>query len=213
MRLIDPPSSPEEELNMPNIQIIPHKGCDKLDDPPDLGGFDPFKVGKLASNIPNAFANGHAYGRVCQIPAFDTVHFTDDDAAGSTNVDVKQDFVIDVYWDLSGQLISAFGGNWVVSIVFDCASNAALDFQIYSDYIPYGCPNSTCHPPTTTNTRQYHASFRVPANTVPLDPNSPIPGTFYELDVAIVLLDTCNYLPSTGITGEVPLEEVLFYSA
>jgi hypothetical protein len=201
---------------MPNIQIIPHKGCDKLDDPPTSPfdtSHDPFKFGNLASNVPNAFATGHAYGRVCQIPGPDTVHFTDDDAAASTSVDVKEDFVIDGYWDLSGQLISAFGGSWVVSIVFDCASNSALDFQIYSDHIPYGCPDQTCHPPTTNNTRQYHASFRIPANTVPLDPNSPIPGTTYELDVEIVLLNSCNSLPTTGITGSVPLEEVLFYSA
>jgi hypothetical protein len=197
---------------MPLITIVPHKGCDKLDDPPDLGGRDPFKVGKLASNVPNAFATGHAYGRVSQIPGPDPVHFTDDDAAASTSVDVKQDFVIDVYWDLSGQLISAFGGTWIVTIFFDCVSNSALDFQIQSDAIPYGCPNSTCVPPTTTNTRQYHASFLVPANTVPLDPNVPT-ATFYELDVSIVLLDTCNSLPTTGITGSVPLEEVLFFSA
>jgi hypothetical protein len=48
---------------------------------------------------------------------------------------------------------------------------------------------------------------------VPLDPNAPTPGTFYELDVSIILIDSCNSLPTTGITGSVPLEEVLFFSA
>jgi hypothetical protein len=88
-----------------------------------------------------------------------------------------------------------------------------LDFQIKNtDTIAYGCPDPTCHPPTTTNTRQYHASFLVPAGTVKVDPNFPN-GTFYEIDAAIALLDTCKSLPTTGITGSVPVEEVLFFSA
>jgi hypothetical protein len=198
-------------------QIIPTKLCDLLDDPPtdpfDLT-HDPFKFGNLASNVPNAFATGHAYGRVCQIPGPDPVHFTDDDAPASASVNVNQDFVIDVYWDLSGQLISAFGGSWVVTIFFDCASDSNLDFQIWSDNIDFLCPDPTCYPNgTTSNSRQYHTSFLVPAGTVPIDPNTPTPGTFYELDVSIVLLDVCNSLPTTGITGSVPLEEVLFYRA
>jgi hypothetical protein len=211
--LIDPPSSPKEELNMGKIVIVtPTVLCDTLDDPPP-GGRDPFKVGNLASNIPNVLVTADAFGRVCQIPGPDPVHFTDDDALVSASVNVNQDFVIDVYWDLSGPLISAFGGSWAVTIFFDCASDGSLDFQIQpAKSIDYGCPNPNCFPPTTTNTRQYHASFLVPAGTVPLDPNATT-GTFYELDVAIALLNTCNSLPTTGITGSVPLEEVLFYSA
>jgi len=193
------------------VQINPKVGCDLLDDPPPTGS-DPFKVGTLAANIPNILTSGHAYGRVCQIPGLDPIHIRDDDAPASTIVDVKQDFVIDVYWDLSGQLVSAFAGTWVVTIFFDCASSSPLDFQIYSNRIDFGCPNANCHPPTTNNSRQYHASFLVPAGTVALDPNTPTPGTFYELDVSIVLLDTCNSLPTTGIIGSVPLEEVLFFS-
>lgn len=191
--------------------------CDLLDDPPQFAGDtgrDPFKFGNLASAIPNAFVTGHAYARVCQIPGPDRDHFTDDDAPASTSVNVKQDFVIDVYWDLSGPLISAFCGSWDLTIFFDCASDATLDFQIKNtDTIDYGCPNPNCFPPpgTTTNTRQYHASFLVPAGTVKVDPNFPN-GTIYELDVAIALLNACNSLPTTGITGSVPVEEVLFFS-
>lgn len=193
-------------------QINPTVGCDLLDDPPP-GGQDPFKVGTLAANIPNILTTGHAYARVCQNPAPDSTHITDDDAPASTIVDVKQLFTIDVYWDLSGQLVSAFAGSWVVTIFFDCASSSNLDFQIYSNKIDFGCPNANCYPNgTTTNSRQYHASFSVPPDTVALDPNTPTPGTFYELDVSIVLLDACNSLPTTGIVGSVPLEEVLFYS-
>src|SRR5215469_644004 len=121
------------------VTVNPTVLCDTLDDPPP-GGSDPFKLGNLASNIPNILVTADALS------------------------------------------------------------------------IDYGCPNPNCFPPTTTNTRQYHASFLVPAGTVPLDPNATN-GTFYELDVAIALLNTCNSLPTTGITGSVPLEEVLFYSA
>lgn len=196
------------------ITIIPTVRCDTLDDPPTSAVdilHDPFKFGNLAAAIPSSLVTGHAYGRVCQNPGPDPagVHFTDDDALASASIDVKQTFVIDVYWDLSGTLVSAFGGTWIVTIFFDCASNSALDFQIQSNLIPYGCPDSTCFPPTTTNTRQYHASFLVPANTVTA--NVPT-GTPYELDVSIVLLDTCNSLPTTGIVGFVPLEDILFFS-
>jgi hypothetical protein len=212
--LIDPPCSPKEELNM-IILIDATELCDLLDDPPlsdDDTAHDPFKFGTLASAIPNAFATGHAYARVCQIPGPDPIHFTDDDALASTSVNVNQDFVIDVYWDLSGALISAFSGSWDLTIFFDCASDGTLDFQIKNtDNIDYGCPNPNCVPPTTANTRQYHASFLVPAGTVKVDPNFPN-GTIYEIDVAIALLDACNSLPSTGITGSVPVEEVLFFS-
>jgi hypothetical protein len=95
-------------------------------------------------------------------------------------------------------------------------SNASLDFSIFSDEIPFGCPDPKCVPPTTNSTRQYHASFLVPAGTVPLDPNTPTPGTFDELDVSIVLLSQCldpttgKKVP-TGVIGSVPLEEVLFF--
>ncbi len=184
---------------------------DTLDDPPP-GGSDPFKLGTLAADIPNTLVNGHAYGRVSQNPSPDPIHFTDDDAPASTSVNVNQPFVIDVYWDLSGALVSAFGGSWLVTIFFDCASNSALDFQIKpTNPIPYDYPDGTSSPPTTINTKQYHASFLAPANTVSLDPNSPT-ATFYELDVSIVLLDTSNSLPTTGIVGSVSLEEVFFFS-
>jgi hypothetical protein len=197
------------------VIVNPTVLCDTLDDAPDLGGFDPFVVGHLASNIPNAFVDGHAYGRVAQNPGPDPtgIHFTNDDAPPSTSINTNQTFVIDVYWNLSGPLISAFGGSWAVTIFFDCASDSTLDLQIQpANTIPYGCPDPNCFPPTTANTRQYHTSFLVPINTVPLDPNAPF-GTFYELDVAIALLDSCNSLPTTGITGSVALEEVLFFSA
>jgi hypothetical protein len=197
------------------VIVNPTVLCDTLDDPPTSAVdilHDPFKFGNLASNIPNSIVTGHAYGRVCQNPGPDPfgIHFTDDDAPASASIDVKQTFVIDVYWDLSGPLISAFGGSWVVTIFFDCASDSTLDFQIQpAKPIDYGCPNPTCYPPTTNNTRQYHASFLVPANTVTA--NVPT-GTPYELNVSIVLLDTCNSLPTTGIVGFVPLEDVLFFS-
>jgi len=211
MWLIDPPSSPEEELNMALVIVNPTVLCDTLDDPPDQGGTDPFVVGHLASNIPNVFVNAHAYGRIAQNPGFDATHFTDDDALPSTSININQDFVIDVYWNLNGPLISAFAGSWAVTIFFDCASNSALDLQIQAkDPVPYGCPNDGCQP-ADANTRQYHASFLVPANTVQLDPNVPN-ATFYELDVSIVLLDACKSLPTTGITGSIALEEVLFFS-
>jgi hypothetical protein len=70
----------------PNVNptfIAPTVLCDTLDTPPQFRGDisqDPFVFGNLAANIPNAFANGHAYGRISQIPAPDPVHFTDDDA-------------------------------------------------------------------------------------------------------------------------------------
>jgi hypothetical protein len=194
------------------VYIDAEELCDLLDDPPTSPfdtSHDPFKFGNLASAIPNAFVTGHAYARVCQIPGPDPIHFTDDDAPASTSVNVNQDFVIDVYWDLSGPLISAFCGSWDLTIFFDCASDATLDFQIKNtDNIDYGCPDPNCYPNgTTANTRQYHASFLVPADTVKV--NAPA-GTPYELDVAIVLLDTCNSLPTTGITGSVPVGEILF---
>jgi hypothetical protein len=208
---IDPPNSPEKELNMTLVTVSPTVLCDLLDDPPDQGGDDPFVVGHLASNIPNVFVDAHAYARIAQNPGPDPVHFTDDDALPSTSINTNQDFVIDVYWNLSGPLISAFAGSWAVTIFFDCASNADLDLQIQAtDPIPYGCPNDGCQP-ADANARQYHASFSIPANTVKLDPNVPN-STFYELDVSIVLLDNCNSLPTTGITGSVALEEVLIFS-
>jgi hypothetical protein len=171
-------------------------------------------VGNLANSlqIPLTLVNGHAFGRVAQNPGPDPtgIHFTDDDAPASASIDVKQTFVIDVYWDLSGSLISSFCGTWLVTIFFDCQSDASLDFEIQpTNAIPYGCPNPNCFPPTTRDTRQYHASFLVPANTVTVDAHS---GTPYELNVSIVLLDTCENLP-TGIIGFVPLEDILFFSA
>jgi hypothetical protein len=125
---------------------------------------------------------------------------------------VNQPFVIDVYWDLSGPLISAFAGSWAVTIFFDCVSDSTLDFQIQAaSPTPYGCPDPNCYPNgTTSNSRQYHASFLVPPGTVAANATT---GTFYELDVSIVLLDACNSLPTTGIVGSVPLEEILFFSA
>src|SRR5712691_8525089 len=177
---------------------------DTLDDPPQFPGDssrDPFRIGTLAANIPNAIVKGEIYARVSQNPSPDPIHFTDDDAPASTSVNVNQPFVIDVYWGLSGPLVSAFSGSWDLTIFFDCASDSALDFQIKpTNSIPYGCPDPTSSPLTTTNTRQYHASFLAPANTVSLDPNSPT-ATFYELDVSIVLLNSCNSLPTTGIVG------------
>ena len=195
------------------VIVDPTVLCDMLDDPPQSPGdliHDPFKFGNLAANIPNAIVTGHAYARVCQNPGPDPIHGTDDDAPASVSIDVKQTFVIDVYWDLSGPLISAFGGSWAVTIFFDCATDSTLDFQIQpSKNIPYGCPDPNCVPPTTTNSRQYHTIFRVPTSTVTADVPA---GTPYELNVSIVLLDACNSLPTTGIVGFVPLEDVLFFS-
>src|SRR5689334_17354641 len=193
------------------VDVNPTVLCDILDDPPDQGGTDPFVVGHLASNIPNVFVTAHAYGRIAQNPGPDPIHFTDDDALPSTSINTNQDFVVDVYWNLSGPLVSAFAGSWAVTIFFDCASNSNLDLQIQAtNPIPFGCPNDGCQL-ADPNSRQYHASFLVPKNTVQLDPNVPN-ATFYELDVSIVLLDVCNAQPTTGITGSIALEEVLFFS-
>jgi hypothetical protein len=196
------------------VKIAPQVCCDTLDDPPlseEDVLHDPFEFGHLASNIPNAFLTGHAYGRVTQDPGFDPVHCTDDDTPASASIDVKQQFVIDVYWDLSGPLVSAFSGSWAVTIFFDCATDADLDFQIQAyPNIDFGCPGKGCQPATAINSRQYHAIFRVPADTVQVtDPNR---GTPYKLDVSIVLLNHCNSLPTTGIIGSVELEDVLFFS-
>ncbi len=198
---------------MPPVLISPTVLCDKLDDPPEFPGdlnHDPFKFGTLATNIPNILVSANAYGRIAQNPGSDPDHFTNDDALASTTIDVKQTFVIDVYWDLSGQLVSAFCGSWAVTIFFDCETNASFDFQIQADpNIPFGCPGEGCQP-TDVNSRQYHASFLVPADTVPVTDDKR--GTPYELNISIVLLNDCNSLPTTGIVGFVSLEDVLFYS-
>jgi len=198
------------------VLVDPEERCDILDDPPQFPGDfnnDPFAFGNLATplQIPKTLVNGHAYGRVCQDPGPDPDHFTNDDAPASPSINVKQTFVIDVYWDLSGSLVSSLCGSWIVTIFFDCASDSTLDFQIQgTGAIEYGCPDPTCFPNgTSNNTRQYHASFLVPAGTVTVNATT---GTPYELNVSIVLLDVCNNLP-TGIVGSVPLEDVLFFSA
>lgn len=171
-----------------------------LDDPPDLGGFDPFAVGHLASTIPNAFVEGHAYARVAQNP-------TSDDTPGSSNVNVNQTFVIDVYWNLTGPLIPAFCGNWAVTVFFESMGPDDFDFQIIADpNVPFGCSSP---PLNDRNQRAYHASFTVPAGTVQVDPQR---GTPYELNVSLALLATCDNLP-TGIVGSIALEDILFFSA
>jgi hypothetical protein len=174
-----------------------------LDDPPDLGGFDPFVVGHLASTIPNAFVDGHAYGRATQ-----SQNPIDDDTPGSSNVNVNQPFQIDVYWNLTGPLIPAFCGNWAVTVFFESMGPDDYDFQLTADpNVSYSCPQD---PVNDRNKRAYHVSIIVPAGSyVQVDPQR---GTPYELNISLALLATCDNLP-TGIVGSIALEDILFFSA
>ena len=176
-----------------------------LDDPPDLGGFDPFVVGHLAQPIPDAFVDGHAYGRVAQ-----SQNPIDDDTPGSSNVNVNQPFQIDVYWNLSGPLIPAFCGSWAVTVFFESMGPDDYDFQITADpNIDYGCASD---PLNNRNQRAYHVSIIVPQGTVQV---GQLSGTPYELNVSLSLLATqCpNDGNPTGIVGSIALEDILFFSA
>jgi hypothetical protein len=174
---------------------------DQLDDAPDKGGTDPFVVGQLAGFIPDTFVEGHAYGRVAQSP-------TDDDTPASPNVNANETFVIDIYWNLRGPLISAFDGNWAITVYFESMGPDEWDFQLETkDPIPYGCPV----PPYNRdrNTRLYHVSMTVPKDTVLVDKQR---GTPYELNASIVLLAKCDSLPA-AVVGSIKLEDIFFFSA
>ena len=189
---------------LPTQTLAPVVSFELLDDPPAFTGDpngDPFVVGQLANAIPNAFVTGHAFARVAQNPF-------DDDTPGSSIVNTHQTFVIDVYWDLNGPLISAFCGNWAVTITFESMGPDNFDFQLVAPDpgVPFGC-NQPDNP--DRNSRIYHASFTVPQDSVQVDLQR---GTTYELNVTLALLAQCDNLPS-GIVGFIALEDILFFSA
>jgi hypothetical protein len=186
------------------LLLTPHLSFDRLDDPPPKGR-DPFEVGDLASPIPDAFVDGHAFARVAQNPGPDPVHFTDDDTPRSPIINVNESFVIDVYWDLTGPLIPAFCGTWAVTIFFESMGPDDFDFEIVEDPgVDFGCSKTR-----DRNTRSYHSSFKVPPHEVQVDPQR---GTPYELNVSLILLSTCSPSLPAGIEGFIKLEDILFFA-
>jgi hypothetical protein len=187
---------------MPSIRkvpICPVVTYDFLDDPPDEGGTDPFVVGDLTTGSLANFVKAKVYARVCQNPV-------DDDTPASKSVDAHQTWVIDVYWRLTGPLVSAFCGNWDITIYFESMGPDDYDFEIVTPgncLIGYGCPQP---PNTDRNTRIYHASYRVPADTVQTEPN----GTPYELNLGLVLFSQCDQRP-LELVGFVSLEDIFFF--
>jgi hypothetical protein len=191
----------------PVKQLIAKVSPDRLKNPPQSSeDLKPFKFGNLAPTIPDEWVDGNAYGRIAQDPGSDNPEA----APPSVTIDVNESFVIDVYWDVSGPFVSAFSGNWAVTIFFDCEMDPDKDLKIEAkNDIPFGCPSKGARPPYGSS-RQYHASFLVKPRTVEVLPDKK--GTPYELSISIVLLDTCNNAPTTGLVGFVDLGAVLFYS-
>lgn len=185
------------------VPICPVVTFDFLDDPPDEpGGDDPFVVGDLTTGSLSAFVQAKIYARVCQNPV-------DDDTPASKVVNAHQTFVIDVYWKLTGSLVSAFCGNWDITIYFESMGPDDFDFEIVTPDkcdIPYGCPQP---PNTDRNTRIYHASYTVPADTVQTEQPQ---GTPYEINLSLVLFSACDQSP-LELVGFVPLEDTYFFSS
>jgi len=189
---------------MPNrkVPICPVVTFEFLDDAPAFTGDpgrDPFVVGDMTTGTLANFVNAKVYGRIAQNPV-------DDDTPASKSVNSQQTFVIDVYWRLTGSLVAAFCGNWNITIYFESMGPDEYDFEIVLPAncpIPYGCPQP---PNTDRNTRIYHASYKVPADTVQTEPN----GTPYELNISVVLFSQCDQKP-LELVGFVPLEDVFFF--
>jgi hypothetical protein len=149
-------------------------------------GFTPLCA--FETDFPSSLLSGGIYVRVSE---------AEHPGQAARIIDSNEAWLVDVYWNLSGQAAQLISGQWRVKIFMESLGRDTLDREIP----PFGLPVST-----NPFSSYYHVQFYIPPNYVRVE---PIDGTPYEINVVTALLAN-NGRPSP-IVGFCSLDPILFY--
>jgi hypothetical protein len=153
-----------EALNGTSVQAAPVSKSDPYNDPT-------FKHGYFETDLPKHYLSGRIVARVREA----------DGEVAARIIDANEPWAVDVYWELSGNLVPMICGKWCVRVFLESLGADSLDKELNHRLIEL-------HP---CQGGKYEAHFYVPKNFLRVEEC----GTPFEAVVGLTYLTNCRIRP------------------